>query len=170
MRFGLITMVLKIFKSHLFFWAALIVLATQSGSLAAASDVYWQKFDEYSADEVSTQEQRARLRELAIMLRGWKSSKVSVIAYGGRISCLGEARSRGEVVRKYLEQQGIDRGRVKVIDAGHADKWLISIWVAPADVEPINTDSFLRRSMETDIKILKKCDIKKLASSKRRRA
>lgn len=137
---------------------------------AEAQDVNWVKFDEYGGVEVSTREQRSRLSELAIMLREWKGSMVSVIAYGGQVSCLGEAQSRGEAVRQYLVQHGIGQDRVRVVDAGYAEEWLISIWVAPSGVALMSTESFKQAHKETAVKILDKCKIDKLTSRKRGRA
>ena len=38
---------------------------------------------------------------------------------GGKESCVNEAKTRANRVRRFLKQQGIDSRRIRIADAGH---------------------------------------------------
>jgi hypothetical protein len=143
------------------------MLAFACPSLSFRPDVYWVKFDEYS--EISDREELARLKNLVELLRGWTGSVAYIVAWGGRNSCTGEARIRSERVRNFLTQQGIDGKRVRLIDAGHREKWVISLYTAPASVKPLTRDDLIEATLETnDLKVLKECKIKAFTHNRRR--
>jgi hypothetical protein len=95
-----------------------------------------------------------------IQMRGWKDSVAYIVVYGGKKSCVGEVKFRGDRIRKFLEAQNIESSRIKLIDAGHLQKWQVSLFIASASVEPLTAefvnkiDSHLPLS---EVKMAKRC-------------
>ena|SRR2546422_4049962 len=108
---------------------------TQQGE----GDVMWQKVDEYS--NTSWREERARLKEFSARLRAERDATAYIVAFGGRVSCPSEAQLRAARVKSYLAKvEHIQSARIKTIDAGHQERWLMSLYVAPPDAPPITVE------------------------------
>jgi hypothetical protein len=117
----------------------------------------WQKVDEYS--NTSWREERARLKEFSARMRVDRNATAYIVAFGGRVSCPGEAHRRAARVKLYLTKVGgIQRERIKTIDAGHYDQWMISLYVAPRNDPPLTANIARHPDLEPrKIQILKSC-------------
>ena len=152
--------------------AELISMATRCES--AHADEYWRKFDEFS--NLSFKKQKQRLANFVVQLRAEPSSMAYIVAHAGRVSCRNEAQKRANRVRNYLISAGqIDPRRIKTIDAGYQNDWVIALYIAPDSVPPLTkdiiswTDGHLSAN---EIKVLKKCNraVPKAGDAMRRRA
>jgi hypothetical protein len=104
-------------------------------------DVIWEKVDEYG--NISFREEKARLDQFILRLRGESRSTAYVIAYAGRVSCAGEARTRANRVKNYLTNVGrIEAKRIQIIDAGCREQWLIDLYTAPPNAPPLTKAVF----------------------------
>ena len=117
-----------------------ILVAAKVGlSQQGEGDVPWWKVDEYS--NISWREERARLKEFSARLRAERDATAYIVAFGGRVSCPGEAHLRAARVKSYLTKvERIQRARIKTIDAGHQEQWLISLYVGPPNAPPLTAD------------------------------
>ena len=110
--------------------------AKESGVSNPLPDQFWVKFDEYS--RISPKTERFRLKNFAIQLQGWKTSKAFIVAHAGRRSCKAEAQARANRVKEYLIQSGgIEASRISTIDAGYQEKWTIELFLAPREAPPL---------------------------------
>ncbi len=143
----------------------ILVAARVGTSRQGEGDVWW-KVDEYS--NISWREERVRLKEFIARLRAERESTAYIVAFGGRVSCQGEAQRRSARVKLYLTKVGgIQSERIKTIDAGHYDQWMISLYVAPPNAPPLTANIVRYADIEpAKIQILKSC--KNLPSQKQR--
>src|SRR5260370_13127518 len=104
-------------------------------------DVIWEKVDEYG--NISFRKERARLNQFIARLHAEGDATAYIIAYAGRVSCAGEAQSRANRVRNYLTHKGgIGPKRIKIINAGYHEEWLIELYVAPPNAPPLTKAIF----------------------------
>ena len=152
---------------------SLLVAPVANVARPSSPDVIWRKFDEYS--KLSFKKQKQRLANFIIQLQNEPSAVAYVVSYSGRVSCPNEAQSRADRVRNYLLSAGqLEPKRIKTIDAGHNDDWVIELWVGPAMAPPLTKESvtqgFLHLSAD-QVKMAANCNRAGRGNkSKRRRA
>jgi hypothetical protein len=121
-------------------------------------DVTWSKFDEYS--RISVREEQERLKNVVIQLNNWEGSVVYVVVYAGKESCVNEAKTRANRVKRFLKQEGINPKRIRVVDAGYLHSWKISLYIAHKSAPPL-TATFIngldRHLAESEVRISKNC-------------
>src|SRR5262249_47305963 len=106
-------------------YAELISMATRCES----ADQYWAKFDEFS--NLSFKNQKRRLANSIIHLRADPPETAYIVAHAVRVSCRNEAQARANRARAYLISAGqIDPRRIKTIDAGYKNGWVIALYIA----------------------------------------
>lgn len=93
---------------------------------SSGETAYW-KIDEYGP--VTVKEEHARLAKFALRLKAEPTNQAYIIAYGGRLSWLGEARERATCARDYLiGTQGIDPDRILTLDGGYKQEATVSLY------------------------------------------
>lgn len=108
------------------------------------------KFDEYG--NICSDDEKARLDNLAIQLQNNPELRAFIIFYGGRCysSCSddyprhrpryprkGEAQARAGRIKPYLvNTRGLDPDRIIVIEGGHRESWTAELWIAPKGAVP----------------------------------
>jgi hypothetical protein len=86
-----------------------------------------RKFDEYS--DLRFNDEKARLDNLAIQLQQDPGSQAYYVVFG---SCDTEGAARSTRAVDYLvNNRGIDRGRITVVDAGCRETLTVELWVCP---------------------------------------
>jgi hypothetical protein len=76
-----------------------------------------RKFDEYS--NISFNDEKARLDNIAIYLQQKPETKGYIIAYNGQRARVGEAQARSDCAKNYLvNERGIQSERVVTMDGG----------------------------------------------------
>jgi len=90
-----------------------------------------REFDE--CNHCSFDDQKARLDNLAIELQNDPSTRAYVIAYGGRMSPVGQVDKLMSRAREYLvTQRGIDASRLVVVNGGFREDDSVELWVVPS--------------------------------------
>src|SRR5689334_18290182 len=90
-----------------------------------------REFDE--CNHCSFDDQKARLDNLAIELQNDPSTRAYVIAYGGRMSPVGQVDKLMSRAREYLvTQRGIDASRFVVVNGGFREDDSVELWVVPS--------------------------------------
>lgn len=96
-------------------------------------EYFIRKFDEYS--NISFNDEKARLDNLAIYLQRQPEMKGYIIAYAGRRARVGEAQVRTERAKNYLvSERGIEAERIVTIDGGHREELEVDVYVLPHGV------------------------------------
>ena len=86
-----------------------------------------RKFDEYG--DLRFNDEKARLDNFAIQLQQEPGSQGYYVIFG---SCEGEADQRSARAVDYLvNNRGIDRGRITVVNGGCRETLLVELWIAP---------------------------------------
>jgi hypothetical protein len=86
-----------------------------------------RKFDEYS--DLRFNDEKARLDNLAIQLQQDPGSQAYYVVFG---SCDTEGAARSTRAVDYLvNNRGIDRGRITVIDGGCRETLTVELWICP---------------------------------------
>jgi hypothetical protein len=94
-----------------------------------------RKFDEYS--NISVNDEKARLDNLAIYLQRDPDMRGYIIAYAGRRARPGEAQARADRTKNYLiNERGIQSGRLVTIDGGYREKPMVELYLLPRGVSP----------------------------------
>lgn len=94
-----------------------------------------RKIDEYG--NIPFGDEKARLDNLDIELRGDPAAKGYIVGYGGRRARVGEARRRVERAKRYLvAARKIDPARLRTIDGGYRENLTVELYVFPADARP----------------------------------
>ncbi|HEV7743882.1 MAG TPA: hypothetical protein VGO56_02695 [Pyrinomonadaceae bacterium] len=105
-------------------------LADQIGATTSNNSGSFTKFDEYGPLSVKAEKQR--LANLALQLRSDTNQNGYIIAYDGRRTRVGEAKTRAERAREYLiGALSIERGRIMIIKGGFREKLAIELFVGP---------------------------------------
>jgi hypothetical protein len=90
-----------------------------------------QEFDE--CNSCSLDDQKARLDNLAVELQNDPSTRAYIIAYGGRMSPLGQVERLMSRTRDYLiTKRGIDASRLVVINGGFREEDSVELWIVPS--------------------------------------
>jgi hypothetical protein len=90
-----------------------------------------REFDE--CDNCTFDDQKARLDNLAVELQNDPSTRAYVIAYGGRMSPVGQVEKLMSRARDYLvTQRGIDASRLVVVNGGFREDDSVELWVVPS--------------------------------------
>lgn len=90
-----------------------------------------QEFDE--CNSCSLNDQKARLDNLAVELQNDPSTRAYIIAYGGRMSPLGQVEKLMTRAREYLTaHRGIDASRLTVVNGGFREDDSVELWIVPS--------------------------------------
>ena len=90
-----------------------------------------QEFDECNG--CSLNDQKARLDNLAVELQNEPSARAYIIAYGGRMSPLGQSQKLSSRARDYLvSHRGIDASRLTVVNGGFREEDSVELWLVPS--------------------------------------
>lgn len=90
-----------------------------------------REFDE--CNSCTFDDQKARLDNLAVELQNDPSTRAYVIAYGGRMSPVGQVEKLMSRAREYLvTQRGIDASRLVVVNGGFREDDNVELWVVPS--------------------------------------
>ena len=90
-----------------------------------------QEFDE--CNNCTFDDQKARLDNLAVELQNDPSTRAYIIAYGGRMSPLGQVEMLMSRARDYLvTQRGIDASRFVVVNGGFREEDSVELWMVPS--------------------------------------
>lgn len=90
-----------------------------------------REFDE--CDNCTFDDQKARLDNLAVELQNDPTTRAHIIAYGGRMSPVGQVERLMSRAREYLvTQRGIDASRLVVINGGFREDDSVELWVVPS--------------------------------------
>jgi len=78
-------------------------------------------------------DQKARLDNLAVELQNDPSTRAYIIAYGGRLSPVGQVEKLMSRARDYIvRQRGIDASRLVVVNGGFREEDSVELWVVPS--------------------------------------
>ena len=101
--------------------------ASCSFSVAQPPIIECRKFDEYS--DLKFNDEKARLDNFAIQLQQEPGSQGYYVIFG---SCDGEADQRSARAVDYLvNNRGIDRGRITVVNGGCRETLTVELWICP---------------------------------------
>ena len=90
-----------------------------------------REFDE--CNSCSLDDQKARLDNLAVELQNDPSTRAYILAYGGRMSPLGQVEKLMSRSRDYLiTQRGIDASRIVVVNGGFREEDSVELWLVPS--------------------------------------
>jgi hypothetical protein len=90
-----------------------------------------REFDE--CNNCTFDDQKARLDNLAVELQNDPSTRAYVIAYGGKMSPVGQVERLMSRARDYLvTQRGIDASRLTVVNGGFRENDSVELWVVPS--------------------------------------
>jgi hypothetical protein len=90
-----------------------------------------REYDE--CNNCSFDDQKARLDNLAVELQNDPSTRAYIIAYGGRMSPLGQVDKLMSRSRDYLiTKRGIDGLRLTVINGGFREEDSVELWLIPS--------------------------------------
>ena len=94
-----------------------------------------QEYDE--CNSCSLNDQKARLDNLAVELQNDPSLRAYIIAYGGRMSPLGQVEKLMSRAREYLvAHRGIDASRLTVVNGGFREEDSVEAWLVPSGAAP----------------------------------
>ena len=78
-------------------------------------------------------DQKARLDNLAVELQNDPSTRAYILAYGGRMSPIGQVEKLMSRARDYLvTQRGIDASRLVVVNGGFREEDSVELWIVPS--------------------------------------
>lgn len=107
--------------------------ASAQQSSDAGKEYFIRKFDEYS--NISFNDEKARLNNLAIYLQQQPEMKGYIIVYAGRRARAGEAQERAERAKNYLVNvRSTNAERIVIIDGGHREELEVDVYVLPRGV------------------------------------
>ena len=90
-----------------------------------------REFDE--CNNCTFDDQKARLDNLAVELQNDPSTRGYIMAYGGRMSPLGQVEKLMTRARDYLvTQRGIDASRLVVVNGGFREADSVELWIVPS--------------------------------------
>jgi PEGA domain len=90
-----------------------------------------REFDE--CNNCTFDDQKARLDNLAVELQNDPTTRGYVIAYGGRMSPIGQVEKLMSRARDYLvTQRGIDASRIVVVNGGFREEDSVELWLVPS--------------------------------------
>ena len=90
-----------------------------------------REFDE--CNHCTFDDQKARLDNLAVELQNDPSTRGYILAYGGRMSPIGQVEKLMSRARDYLvTQRGIDASRLVVVNGGFREEDSVELWLVPS--------------------------------------
>jgi hypothetical protein len=90
-----------------------------------------REFDE--CNNCTFDDQKARLDNLAVELQNDPSTRGYIVAYGGRMSPVGQVNKLMSRARDYLvTQRGIDASRLVVVNGGFREEDSVELWIVPS--------------------------------------
>ena len=90
-----------------------------------------QEFDE--CNNCTFDDQKARLDNLAVELQNDPTTRAYIIAYGGRMSPVGQVEKLMNRARAYMiTQRGIDASRLSVVNGGFREEDSVELWIVPS--------------------------------------
>lgn len=90
-----------------------------------------REFDE--CNNCTFDDQKARLDNLAVELQNDPSTRGYILAYGGRMSPIGQVEKLMSRARDYLvTQRGIDASRLVVVNGGFREEDNVELWIVPS--------------------------------------
>ena len=90
-----------------------------------------REFDE--CNNCTFDDQKARLDNLAVELQNDPSTRGYILAYGGRMSPVGQVNKLMSRARDYLvTQRGIDASRLVVVNGGFREDDSVELWIVPS--------------------------------------
>jgi len=90
-----------------------------------------REFDE--CNNCTFDDQKARLDNLAVELQNDPSTRAYILAYGGRMSPIGQVEKLMSRARDYLvTQRGIDASRLVVVNGGFREEDSVELWIVPS--------------------------------------
>ena len=90
-----------------------------------------REFDE--CNNCTFDDQKARLDNLAVELQNDPSTRGYIVAYGGRMSPIGQVEKLMSRARDYLvTQRGIDASRLVVVNGGFREEDSVELWLVPS--------------------------------------
>jgi hypothetical protein len=93
-----------------------------------------REFDE--CNNCTFDDQKARLDNLAVELQNDPTTRAHIIAYGGRMSPLGQVEKLMSRARDYLiNQRGIDASRLVVVNGGFREEDSVELWLVPSGAQ-----------------------------------
>jgi len=112
--------------------------SAQVVSIVAAREkrvIVAREFDE--CNSCTFDDQKARLDNLAVELQNDPTTSAYIIAYGGRMSPLGQVEVLMSRAREYLiEQRGIDASRLVIVNGGFREEDSVELWMVPSGAAP----------------------------------
>src|SRR5829696_7085447 len=108
--------------------------SAQAVSIVAALEkrvIVASEFDE--CNNCTYDDQKARLDNLAVELQNDPTTRAYIIAYGGRMSPLGQVEKLISRARDYLvAHRGIDASRLTVVNGGFREEDSVELWLVPS--------------------------------------
>jgi hypothetical protein len=90
-----------------------------------------REFDE--CNKCSFDDQKARLDNLAVELQNDPTTRAYIIAYGGRMSPVGQVEKLMNRARDYMvTQRGIDASRLSIVNGGYREEDSVELWLVPS--------------------------------------
>lgn len=90
-----------------------------------------REFDE--CNSCAFDDQKARLDNLAVELQNDPSTRAYIIAYGGRMSPVGQVEKLMTRAKDYMiKQRGIDASRLTVVNGGYREDDSVELWIVPS--------------------------------------
>jgi hypothetical protein len=90
-----------------------------------------REFDE--CNNCTFDDQKARLDNLAVELQNDPSTRGYILAYGGRMSPVGQVNTLMSRARDYLvTRRGIDASRLVVVNGGFREEDSVELWIVPS--------------------------------------
>ncbi len=90
-----------------------------------------REFDE--CNNCTFDDQKARLDNLAVELQNDPTTRAYIIAYGGRMSPVGQVEKLMNRAREYMvTQRGIDASRLSVVNGGYREDDSVELWIVPS--------------------------------------
>lgn len=96
-----------------------------------ATSIVAREYDE--CNNCTFDDQKARLDNLAVELQNDPSTRGYILAYGGRMSPIGQVQKLISRARDYLiTQRGIDASRLVVVNGGFREEDSVELWIVPS--------------------------------------
>jgi hypothetical protein len=130
-------------------------------TLEPASDIFW--IDRYG--NISWEDEKARLDNFAIQLMNDPNQIGYMYVQAGRVSCKGEAQAHAVRAKKYMtEVRGAAWDRIIWRDIGYADRFEVSLWMAPHGRQPLSVPEY---QGATEKHVIKDCESNPLKQRRR---
>jgi len=85
----------------------------------------------------ASDDQKARLDNLAIALQNDPTITSYIIAYAGRGSRKGQADRLLSKARDYMvKERAIDKSRIVIVNGGYRDQDCVELWIVPSGAKP----------------------------------